>query len=126
MVKQQDSEENDLFVMTEEFGLRQTAEGEQKEETIEVIEKSIEYMNSETIAALPEAVQENCMNRNALCAFWAAIGVSVALFSSCFSPAPLSKILIYPDTIITCHCRSAQTTKPSWRPIVRQVATLAI
>jgi hypothetical protein len=81
MVKQQDSEENDLLVMTEEFGLRQTAEGAQKEETIEVIEKSIEYMNSETIAALSETIQDNCMNRNELCAFWAAIGVSVALFS---------------------------------------------
>jgi hypothetical protein len=126
MVKQQDSEENDLLVMTEEFGLRQTAEGAQKEETIEVIEKSIEYMNSEKIAALPEAIQENCMNRNELCAFWAAIGVSVALFFCCLFPAPLSKILIYPFTLITCHCRSAQTTKHSWPPIVRQVATLAI
>jgi hypothetical protein len=81
MVKQQDSEENDLLVMTEEFGLRQTAEGAQKEETLEVIDKSIQYMNGETIAALSEEIRDNCMNRNVLCAFWSAIGVSVALFS---------------------------------------------
>jgi hypothetical protein len=88
MAKQQDSEENDLYVMTEEFGLRQTAEGAQKDETLEVIKKSIEYMNGETIAALPEAVQDNCQNRNELCAFWSAIGVSVAMFSYCFFSAP--------------------------------------
>jgi hypothetical protein len=126
MVKQQVSEEIDLLVMTEEFGLRQTAEGAQKEETLEVIKKSIEYMNGETIAALPEAIQENCMNRNELCAFWSAIGVSIVLFSCYLFPAPLSKILINHATLIICHCRSAQTTKRSWRPIVRRVATLAI
>jgi hypothetical protein len=91
MVKQQDSEENDLLVMTEEFGLRQTAEGAQKEETLEVIERSIEYMNGETIAALPEAIQENCMNRNELCAFWAAIGVSISFVLLLFLSGPVEQ-----------------------------------
>jgi hypothetical protein len=126
MIKQQNSEENDALVMTEEFGVRQKAEGTQNEETIAVIEKSIEYMNGETMAALREEVRDNCMNRNALCAFWAAIGVSVALFSRCFFPAPFSMILINSVALATCHCRNAQPTKHSCRPIARRVASLAI
>jgi hypothetical protein len=79
MIKHQDSEENDLLVMAEEFGLRQKAGGVQK--ILEVIEKSIEYMNGETVAALSEEIRDNCMNRNVLCAFWAAVGVSVTLLA---------------------------------------------
>jgi hypothetical protein len=103
MTKQQDSEENDLMVMTEEFGLRQTAEGAQKEETIVVIQKAIEYMNGETMAALPDKIQENCMNRNELCSFWSAIGVSIAMFSSffLFLSGPVEQ-----DTHSSCHSLS--------------------
>jgi hypothetical protein len=126
MIQQKNSEENDSLVMTEEFGIRQAAEGTQNEETLAVIEKSIEYMNGETMAALKEDVRDNCMNRNALCAFWAAIGVSAALFSCCFFPAPFTMILTNLVALATCHCRNAQLTKHSCRLIVRRVASLAI
>jgi hypothetical protein len=122
MTKQQVKEENPLSVLTEEFGVRQAAEGTQEKETNEIMEKSIAYMNGETIASLSEEVRENCQNRNELCAFWSAIGVSVVLFLLLSGPVQQVTNLV---ALASCNCRNAKTTKDSCRPIALQAALLA-
>jgi hypothetical protein len=75
-----DTQENDLLAMTEEFGFRQLLVGgtpEFKEEMLEVIKKSIEYVKSEQIVALPEALRNICRNMNEQCTAWSVMGVSV-------------------------------------------------
>jgi hypothetical protein len=90
-----DTQENDLLAMTEEFGSRQLVGGtpEVKEEMLEVIKKSIEYVKSEQILALPEALRELCKNQNEACTAWSVMGVSVytvALFFFFVSLFPIA------------------------------------
>jgi prolyl 4-hydroxylase len=59
---------------TAAFGETQRAEGAQAAETLEIIEKSVQYMQSDQFTALSAEIRENCQNRNELCAFWAVIG----------------------------------------------------
>jgi hypothetical protein len=73
MTKQK-NDGSDILAMSEDFGVRQNAEGTQMEETLAVIKDSIEYMKGALTASLSEEVFENCMNRNVLCAFWSVIG----------------------------------------------------
>jgi hypothetical protein len=98
-------EKHDLLAMTEEFGSRQLVGGtpEVKEEMLEVIKKSIEYVKSEQILALPEALRQLCKNQDEACAYWSVMGVSVSmlglfsffvsLFLSLFPIAPCPSVM---------------------------------
>jgi prolyl 4-hydroxylase len=63
-----------LLQRTEDFGIRQVAEGAQLFRTMEVVRQSVTYMNSEETRALPESVLKVCENRHEYCAFWAHLG----------------------------------------------------
>lgn len=62
-----------------EYGDAQRIEGAQAPDTLAVIRRTVEYMRRDIMGPnpkmqLPDAVISRCRNRNALCAFWAAIG----------------------------------------------------
>lgn len=59
-----DSANDDILSLTEDFGIQQSAEGSQSDETVEVAKKSVEYMTGSIVADLSLKVRENCMNRN--------------------------------------------------------------
>ncbi len=59
---------------SEDFGDRQKADGDEGRRTIDLIASSIEYMQSDQVKILPEAIRENCRNKAGLCTFWALIG----------------------------------------------------
>lgn len=66
---------SEMLERTAKFGAIQTAEGNRKEETLEVVESMLEYMEkSDDFLLLPSKIRQNCKNNNKLCSFWAAIG----------------------------------------------------
>jgi prolyl 4-hydroxylase len=70
------SEREQVAIMmqrTLEFGVWQEASGPETQKTLDVIRSSIQYMENE-IESLPSSVINDCYNRYALCAFWAAVG----------------------------------------------------
>lgn len=68
-----------LLVAVAKYGKPQQVEGSNSEETLEVISKTVAYMENEVYGENPthtlsEEVLNDCTNREELCAFWAAIG----------------------------------------------------
>jgi prolyl 4-hydroxylase len=63
----------ELLQKTIDFGVIQTAEGSEKQQTLTVIRDSIDYMQAE-IHNLPKKVVDTCLNRHHLCAFWVTSG----------------------------------------------------
>ena len=58
------------------FGEKQVADGGEREQTIERVKATIDYMGSEKVTTLSPAIKESCINRHELCAFWAILGKS--------------------------------------------------
>lgn len=56
------------------YGVKQAAEGAEMAQTLKVIQKSTEYMKSDTVKSLSEKVRLSCENQHKLCAFWAVLG----------------------------------------------------
>lgn len=64
-----------ILKRTAKFGIIQTAAGDKKEKTLDVVKSTLEYMEkSDDFLTLPEKLRNNCKNNNELCSFWAAIG----------------------------------------------------
>jgi prolyl 4-hydroxylase len=59
---------------TEDFGMRQVAEGAQAADTMKVVKESVRYMESSETRALPASILEVCENRHQFCAFWVTSG----------------------------------------------------
>lgn len=55
------------------FGEEQKVAGSEAPQTVAVIRGAVQYMENE-VSDLPNHVLQKCLNRNALCAFWAALG----------------------------------------------------
>lgn len=59
------------------FGVEQTVSGDKAEETARKLKEAIEYMETVVLndkVRYPDEIATECLNRNELCAFWAAIG----------------------------------------------------
>jgi prolyl 4-hydroxylase len=67
-------ETEDLLETTTEFGVKQVAKGAEKQQTLQVIRESIEYMKGREVENLSPKIMEECLNRKELCAFWAVVG----------------------------------------------------
>ena len=61
---------NAIQVKSESFGKRQVVEGDNSEETINVLKACIDYMASDQIIGH----EHNCINEHENCSFWAGIG----------------------------------------------------
>ncbi|KAL3935770.1 MAG: hypothetical protein SGBAC_008783 [Bacillariaceae sp.] len=57
------------------FGEKQIADGGERQQTIDRVKATIDYMSSEEVANLSPAIKESCINRHELCAFWAILGL---------------------------------------------------
>ena len=55
---------------TKAFGQVQKAEGEQKAATLARMQSTVQYMKSEQVQKLSDAVKTGCLNRHELCTFW--------------------------------------------------------
>eukprot|EP00521_Asterionellopsis_glacialis_P009210 CAMPEP_0195287084 /NCGR_PEP_ID=MMETSP0707-20130614/4297_1 /TAXON_ID=33640 /ORGANISM="Asterionellopsis glacialis, Strain CCMP134" /LENGTH=555 /DNA_ID=CAMNT_0040346809 /DNA_START=40 /DNA_END=1707 /DNA_ORIENTATION=+ len=66
-------EDNELIEDTTKFGVKQSAEGSEVRDTLNIIERSIIYYETEAVN-LPKRVMKDCLNRHELCSFWSAIG----------------------------------------------------
>jgi len=69
----------DLLDAVAKYGKEQKIEGEHASKTIEVVRKTVAYMDNEVYGEdvthnLSEQVLQECTNKEELCAFWAAIG----------------------------------------------------
>mmetsp|Transcript_26557 Transcript_26557/g.64757 ORF Transcript_26557/g.64757 Transcript_26557/m.64757 type:complete len:555 (-) Transcript_26557:135-1799(-) len=56
------------------FGEKQKADGGERQQTLERVKATIDYMSSEEVENLSPAIKESCINRHELCAFWAILG----------------------------------------------------
>lgn len=64
-----------MMERTANFGVKQIADGDQKEKTLDIVKTSLNYMEkSEDFRSLSLEIRNNCKNKNQLCSFWAAIG----------------------------------------------------
>ena len=62
-----------LQTLSETFGVRQDVEGMEKDKTLATIEASAKYMEH-GLKDVPQDIRERCLNRHALCSFWAVVG----------------------------------------------------
>lgn len=70
-VEQTDNDRySDILQKSKTFGELQRAEGDKAQETIDRIESSITYMQSENVLGLPKDVRSACRNKHDLCTFW--------------------------------------------------------
>ena len=65
----------DLLDRVSKYGPYQRVEGEDSEKTIEVVRKTVDYMENtiygeDATHELSEAILEECVNREDLCSFW--------------------------------------------------------
>jgi len=69
-------EEKELLDVVAEYGKPQKVEGMDAAKTFEVIRKTVTYMQNEVHSSNPthQLSVAECINRDELCAFWAAIG----------------------------------------------------
>jgi len=72
-------EERQLLEDVAKFGERQRVEGDTYEDTLEVIRKTVAYMNNDVYGPnakhqLSENILGECVNKDGLCAFWASAG----------------------------------------------------
>lgn len=72
--KEEEEDTEALLETTTEFGVKQVAKGGEKQQTLQVIRESIEYMKGREVENLPPKIMEECLNRKELCAFWAVVG----------------------------------------------------
>jgi hypothetical protein len=63
-----------LKALTLAFGELQQTGDRDGMETVALIQESVDYMKSDAVQSLPGTIIKDCLNRHALCAFWAAIG----------------------------------------------------
>ena len=73
------SEERQLLERVSKFGERQRVEGDSHEDTLEVIRKTVDYMENDVYGPnakydLADEILGECNNKDGLCAFWASIG----------------------------------------------------
>ena len=110
-----------LLDLSETFGVRQTANGMQREETLEVIQKAATYMETKRqeiesgASSLPAKVISECLNRHDMCSFWALIGEcdkNKAYMNTNCAPACNSCHLIDFET----RCPPLENPKPALRP----------
>lgn len=95
----------DILSKTANFGEIQTASGDKKHRTIEIVREMIEYMEqSNEFNELPPKIQQNCRNKNELCSFWAVIG-------ECENNKSYMKIQCAP-ACRTCHLIDIETRCP--------------
>ena len=66
--------ENEIMALSVLFGERQDASGARSVETLQVVQNTIDYMRTDDFTKLEKDIQNNCMNRNTLCSFWAMVG----------------------------------------------------
>ena len=64
----------EILELSDEFGERQKATGNEAPQTLDIVEATIEYMKTDDYKSLPENVRDTCLNRHELCSFWAHIG----------------------------------------------------
>jgi ShK domain-like len=69
-----DSLPHDVIDATTGFGVRQLVDGLDRDPTLEIIHRSIEYMTSEEVQSLSGKFKKACRNVHELCSFWASIG----------------------------------------------------
>jgi hypothetical protein len=55
-----DDDDDDALEKSEQYGTRQTAEGEHRQSTLQRIVDSIQYMESEKVHSLPGNLQDTC------------------------------------------------------------------
>jgi len=72
------TEERQLLERVSKFGKEQRVEGDSYKDTLEVIRKTVEYMENDVYGPnakyqLSEKILGECNNKDGLCAFWAAI-----------------------------------------------------
>ncbi|GKY94173.1 hypothetical protein MPSEU_000383300 [Mayamaea pseudoterrestris] len=63
-----------LLEQSLDFGVRQSAVGNDAKGTLLKIQKTIDYMKDEKTLALPFDILENCLNGHELCSFWGYSG----------------------------------------------------
>jgi len=71
------NEEGWLIREVTKYGKPQNVEGKDAKATLEVIQKTVDYMKNVVLMGeidLDEAIVGECTNKESLCAFWAAIG----------------------------------------------------
>lgn len=100
---------------TETVGIRQTATGSEKQQTIDKIKASKLYWEKEATEALPADLLDKCRNQNELCSFWAVLGEceknSAYMATNC-GPACNTCHLIDINT----RCPPLEDPKPGLRP----------
>lgn len=107
---------------SKDFGEEQTIEGGMKEQTYEVVKKSVTYMknlkeNKEDNEhhTITQKVLDSCINRHALCSFWSALGECEAnpayMVTNC-APSCYSCHMIDFDT----RCPKKDPNDPNHKP----------
>ena len=108
------AEQKALVEATTDFGELQQVSGDDWKATVDVIEKTIHYMKTET-GNLPNDVLDKCMNRHELCAFWVALGECeknrAYMMTNC-APSCLSCQMIDMDT----RCPPIPDAVPALKP----------
>ena len=66
--------EDELIAQTTQFGVQQEAAGDSKEQTMEVILQSIDYMKKLNAGT---ARLTKCVNKHEFCSFWATDGTTM-------------------------------------------------
>ena len=72
-------EEQIIMDLVKNYGTPQKADGKEKDRTLLVVRKTIDYMRNFIRAEnpthrIPREIVEQCTNTHELCSFWAAIG----------------------------------------------------
>lgn len=71
--------DRELTEKSVQFGVKQVAEGKNKEESLEIISKSIEYMKEPRDTT-------RCKNQHEFCSFWATVGTCIDVLLSLKRP----------------------------------------
>jgi len=110
-----DSTTTGLLDWSENVGVRQTAIGSEKIATLQKIQASKHYWESEAAESLPKDLLDRCRNQNELCSFWAYLGEceknSAYMATNC-GPACNTCHLID----IKTRCPPLEDPKPGLRP----------
>jgi prolyl 4-hydroxylase len=69
-----DVQDNAILQATRNFGKLQQATGTSRAQTLDVVQKSIEYMATPEVQSLSGPFKAACRNAHALCSFWATVG----------------------------------------------------
>jgi len=79
MIQAKEQESDDILSQISNYGVAQTAQGQDEEKTLFIIRKSLNYMKNYVHAPtpthrMPQYVLDTCTNNEKLCSYWAALG----------------------------------------------------